>query len=218
MDLRLQTVARMIRSVVHADVGSDHALLLVSLLRSGRVQRGIAIENKQQPFRNSQSALSGLPAEVRLSDGLESLEPREADSLSICGMGGENIVKILQAHPNRIPSRIVLQPNRRADLVRQWALHSGFRLIDEQIAWGHWPYEILLLEMASTLEMDPAYTDLERDAAIMFGPLILQRSEPRFVERLREEREYLSQFEQLKPYGQTRLRLINGVLTGRNRQ
>ncbi len=214
MDVRLKTVAHMIRSAVHADVGSDHALLLVSLLRSGRIERGIAIENKLQPFQNSRDALAGLAAEARFSDGLESLKPHEADSLSICGMGGESMVKILEAHPDRVPRRIVLQPNRRADLVRQWALRAGFHIVDEQIAWGHWPYEIMLFEKAYALEADPAYASVEKDAALMFGPLALRRGEARFVDRLREEQVYLSQFSTLKPYGRERLRLIEQVLAG----
>ena len=215
MDVRLKTVARMIRSAVHADVGSDHALLLVSLLRSGRIERGIAIENKLQPFQNSRDALIGLTAEARFSDGLESLEPFEVDSLSICGMGGESIVKILEANPHRVPSTIVLQPNRRADLVRHWALQAGFHIVDEQIAWGHWPYEIMLFEKANAIEPDPAYSSVEQEAALMFGPVMLRRGEARFLDRLREEKAYLSEFNMLKPYGRERLRLIEQVLAGR---
>ncbi len=215
MDVRLKTVARMIRSAVHADVGSDHALLLVSLLRSGRIERGIAIENKIQPFQNSRDALAGLAADVRFSDGLEGLKPLEANSLSVCGMGGESIVKILEAHPERVPMTVVIQPNRRANLVRQWALRAGYHLVDEQIAWGNWPYEIMMLEKRNELGADPAYDSVELDAALMFGPLTLRRSEPRLLDRLREEKVYLSQFSKLKPYGRERLCLIESVLAGR---
>ena len=123
----------------HADIGSDHANLLVALLRSGRVAKGIAIENKQQPLFHSEAALLGLNAEARLADGLDGLVEGEADSLSICGMGAESIVSILSSHPKRIPELIVLQPNRRADLIRRWGIDSGFHLVDEQIAYAHWP-------------------------------------------------------------------------------
>lgn len=217
MDVRLKTVAGMIQSIVHADVGSDHALLLVALLRSGRIQRGIAIENKRQPLENSRAALRGLAAEVRFSDGVESLHPHEVNSLSVCGMGGERIVTILEAHPERLPSTIVLQPNRRADLVRRWALRAHFRLVDEQIAWGHWPYEIMRLERASSdelHELDPAYAAHDVETALMLGPWLLARREPRLVQRWAEEHAYLSQFTKLEPYASERLRLLKNALDG----
>ncbi|MGB1707088.1 MAG: tRNA (adenine(22)-N(1))-methyltransferase TrmK, partial [Rubripirellula sp.] len=96
LDERLKKVAQQIRVTTHVDIGSDHANLLVALLRSGRVKKGIAIENKQQPLLHSQQALVGLDAEVRFADGLDGLLAGEADSLSICGMGAENIVSILE--------------------------------------------------------------------------------------------------------------------------
>ena len=133
LDQRLIAVTRRIRCKVHVDIGSDHGLLLASLLGSRRIEHGIAIENKQQPWRNSRETLSGLAAEVRLGDGLEALAIGEADSLSICGMGAENMTAILEKHPDRVPAKVVLQPNSRPEIVRQWAWQAGFWLVAEQV-------------------------------------------------------------------------------------
>ena len=108
LDQRLIAVTRRIRSRVHAYIGSDHGLLLASLLGSGRIHYGIAIENKQQPYENSSATLSELAAEVRLGDGLDVLKTGEADSLSICGMGAENMIGILKRHPDRVPHTVCL--------------------------------------------------------------------------------------------------------------
>lgn len=96
LDDRLAAVADQIKSTTHVDIGSDHGSLLVALLNQDRIKFGIAVENKQRPFDNSVRALAGLPAEVRLGDGLNPIEIGEADSLSICGMGAESIRDILR--------------------------------------------------------------------------------------------------------------------------
>ena len=211
LDERLKTVARQIKAATHADIGSDHANLLVALLRSGRIARGIAIENKQQPFAQSRNALRNLNAEARLADGLDGLEIGEADSLSICGMGAESIVAILERHPARIPNLIVLQPNRRADLIRKWGVSSGYHLIDEQIAFGHWPYMILTYRKAGP-ELDPAYQQFDYQAGLLLGPWLLQRRDTEFVEMLREERAYWLQFKQISDSSRERLDAIQRVL------
>ena len=211
LDERLKKVAQQIRVRTHADIGSDHANLLVALLRSGRVERGIAIENKQQPLFHSQSALSGLNAEARFADGLEGLLAGEADSLSICGMGAESIVSILERSPERIPDFVILQPNRLPDLIRRWGFASGFHLVDEQVAFGHWPY-VILSYRKSGQEADPAFQQIDHQADLLFGPWLLQRREPAFVALLREEQSYWQQFKQISEISLERRDAIERVL------
>ncbi len=217
MDARLETVAEMIRADVHVDVGSDHAKLLRALLRRSRIRRGIAIENKLQPFENSRRALGRFAAEVRFGDGLAVLGVQEANSLSICGMGAGSMLKILDAHPDRLPGHVVLQPNRQADLVRTWALRAGFHLVEERVVAGHWPYEVMSFESVAATEsatsaLDPAYVGLDLDAALAFGPMILRRREPTLLKRLREERTYWHRFTSLSIAARKRLSLIDQVL------
>lgn len=211
LDNRLKSVASQIRSHTHVDIGSDHGHLLVALLKAGRIDRGIAIENKRQPFENSVLALAGLRAELRFADGLEGLRVGEADSLSICGMGGESIVKILDAYPDRVTPTVILQPNRKPELVRDWGIRNGFHLLDECVADGHWMHQILRFQR-SEIPDDPAYQGLDHHAALLFGPLMLKRWEPSFVRRLREERAYFRRFDRLSDESASRLAAIERVL------
>jgi len=186
----LETVAAQIRGGVHADIGSDHGLLLRALLESNSIEKGIAIENKTHPFRNSVATLGELNVDVRLADGLEGLSVGEADSLSICGMGGVSIVHILEAHPERIPPLVVLQPNRRVDLARHWAFANGFHLVDESECYGKWNYSVLRFQRSGG--DDPAYAGLDQNAAMLFGPHGVRHRRPEFLANLREQYAHLT--------------------------
>ena len=241
LDERLKCVAKQIRCEAHADIGSDHGHLLKALLTSGRIKFGIAIENKSQPYANSAQTLGELNAEVRFGDGLQPLQANEANSLSICGMGGELIAGILSELPERVPVRVIVQPNKRADLIREWGFKSGYWLRDEFVV-GEQPFDVLVLERPSAREQsernrkrserteldsepvcdepvcdepaygDPAYEGLDREAAILFGPFhVRTRSDP-FIVRLRDEHRYLNGLPFLNDHCQRRLDAITTLL------
>lgn len=230
LDQRLQVVARQIRWHTHADIGSDHAHLLKALLKSGRIAHGIAIENKSSPCENSRRTLAGLSAQVRLADGLEGLAENEADGLSVCGMGGVAIARILQGHPQRVPSTIVLQPNCQAEVVRRWALNHRYDLVDETLVVGsgkrgkasklatHRRFVVLRFERSSmdTAAQGPhhdvAYTGLDHEAAILFGPRLIRAWTPDFAASLHEEQTHLGSLDRLGPESTRRLAAIERLV------
>ncbi|HBE70865.1 MAG TPA: hypothetical protein DDW52_22190 [Planctomycetaceae bacterium] len=178
LDARLQAVADFITADCHADIGSDHANLPHALLTSGRVKKIIVVEKTSGPVRNSQRRLSGLNADVRLGDGFCPIKPSEVDSASLCGMGGDLIVRILREFPDRLPKRLVLQPNTNWGGVRTWAFKSAFRVIGERLIVGRMHYPVINLERATntfnTESSDPAYERMPLEPAIEFGPRIMR--------------------------------------------
>ena len=235
LDDRLLAVEQRIHANVHVDVGSDHGKLLLSLLKKQQIHRGIAIENNERPFQNSTETLrvffpprpaDGVApgvAEVRFGDGLAVLQPHEADSLSICGLGGRAIVRILSKHPDRVPQQLVIQPNNRPEDVRKWALANDFRLMDEIIVGGERDFIVLAFEqhgldgsasqISNTLasNLDPAYQDVDFEAAILFGPLIIKRNEPLLLAQVNEELDYWHQFSELAAPAATRLKIVENL-------
>ena len=211
LDERLKTVARQIRWPIHADIGSDHGHLLKSLLSAGRIQRGIAIENKRQPFENSRATLDGFSAEVRFADGLEGLARGEANGISICGMGGRSMVRILKTLPDRVPDVVLLQPNRCPRLIRQWGMDAGFHLIDELTAAGHWEYVVLRFQRNAKTD-DPAYDGIDREAAMLFGPHLIRSNDPRWRAQLESERSYIQDLDRLDTEMKRRLGAIERIL------
>ena len=211
LDERLKIVARQIRGISHADIGSDHGHLLVALIKAGRIQRGVAIENKQLPLENSIRTLQGLSVDVRFADGLEGLNEGEVESLSICGIGGKRMVEILQRFPERVPQRVILQPNRREDLVRLWARDHGFHLCEEFQTDCKSHFVILCFDRR-TGETDPAYDGLDLENSLLFGPHLLRQRAGSLWQQLRVERDYLNSFRRLQGLSRRRLEAIEKVL------
>lgn len=194
LEPRLLAVAQEIKAQTHADIGADHALLPRYLLQSGRAARVIVVEKNRGPWENSRRALAGLNAEVRLGDGLSALQAGEADSLSLSGMGAGLMVGILEAHPSRLPPRLVLQPNGSAEPVRRWALSAGWALLNEQMVAGFWRYQILTLERGPCA----AYAGLLLEPALRYGPLLLKAQHPLLRADLRERQRYLQKLAQVE--------------------
>jgi len=125
---RLKALARLLSpGGVVADVGTDHALLPIYLIREGLATRVIATDVERGPYSR---ALKRVEAEglldridVRKGDGLEPLAPGEAQEVVIAGMGGETIAAILtRAHPSLLATidALVLGPMTGAAELRHW--------------------------------------------------------------------------------------------------
>lgn len=152
---RLETVASFVPTgAVVADIGSDHAYLPCYLVQQGIVSQAIAGEVVKGPY---ESALRQVRAEgllnhiqVRLADGLAAIEQADrVDTITIAGMGGPLIVSILDKHPEVLTSvtRLILQPNIHAKVIREWALAHGWAILDEVILEEDDKiYEILVLQ------------------------------------------------------------------------
>lgn len=135
LDRRLQCAARQVRMGSRlADIGTDHALLPVALVRSGVCPYAVASDIRTGPAERARRAVEEAQLadriEVRLGSGLSVLQPEEADDLVIAGMGGETIVSILGEAPWIRSShfRLILQPMSRPEVLRRWLHRAGFLL------------------------------------------------------------------------------------------
>lgn len=98
---RLRTILSLVPQGARlADIGTDHALIPVALLRRGEIQTAIASDIGQGPLDSAartaqQFGVSGSIS-LRLGAGLRTVQPDEVDTIVIAGMGGETIAGILQ--------------------------------------------------------------------------------------------------------------------------
>lgn len=137
---RLAAVADMVRTGSRvADIGTDHALLPVWLVQSGRCPAAIASDIGEGPAasarRTVEAAALTARVSVRVGDGLGSVSLHEVEDIVIAGMGGETIAAILQAAPwVRDPRyHLVLQPMSKPERLRCFLYSAGFDIACETV-------------------------------------------------------------------------------------
>jgi tRNA (adenine22-N1)-methyltransferase len=205
---RLRAIAEKIPSGSRlADIGSDHALLPAFLALEGRISFAIAGELNPGPLEaaRKQTRESGLETKVsvRSGNGLEVIQPGEADTVSIAGMGGNLIVEILTSGRNNGKlegiRRLVLQPNVGEEAVRRWLRGNGWSLLGEEILEEDGKiYEILWAENTSAEHGTPdaglyagweleGFGRITEEDVYRFGPYLLRSSGDVFREKWRRE-------------------------------
>lgn len=141
LDDRLLSVASFVRpgdAVI--DVGTDHAYLPVYLLEAGIATRALATDINPGPLNNARETVAACGLEhaisTALANGLDGAEDFEADTVMICGMGGELIADIIDRAPFVKDShiRLILQPMTFGDHLRSYLLSHGFNILDEALS------------------------------------------------------------------------------------
>ena len=189
---RLVRVGRQVLSgTPMADVGTDHGQLPVWLVQEELVPSAIAMDLRPGPLSvaRRQVARAGVSDQVqtRLSDGMAALQPGEVSTVTVCGMGGVLIARILKARPDVLASlqRVVLQPNTDAHRVRQALQALSWRIVDEDLLIdGKYIYPIIAAE-PSPVSQRYSREDIE------FGPILRQRRPPELAEVLRRRADHV---------------------------
>ncbi|CAM5258697.1 SAM-dependent methyltransferase OS=Lysinibacillus sphaericus OX=1421 GN=LS41612_08125 PE=4 SV=1 [Lysinibacillus sphaericus] len=186
---RLETVAKFVPTgAVVADIGSDHAYLPCYLIHKGIAASAVAGEVVKGPYESAlgQVKKEGLTEKitVRLADGLAAVEATDhVDTVTIAGMGEPLIVSILEKHPQSLQgvTRLILQPNIHAKVIREWALTNNWAILDEDILEEDEKiYEILVLQRGA-MTLSPS--------EILFGRKLLLRKAPAFLKKWQREKE-----------------------------
>ena len=121
------------------DVGCDHAYLCLHLMERG-AERAFASDIRPGPLAAAKEhiAACGMADRVQavLCPGLEAFGPGDADTISICGMGGEMIASILEAAPWTAAGvhKLVLQPMTNGNRLRKWLADNGYGIRQEALA------------------------------------------------------------------------------------
>lgn len=191
-----------------ADVGTDHAVLPIHLVKTGITDRVIASDIAKKPLEKAaenvkRAGLSGV-IELRLSDGLKGVSPDEVDTVVIAGMGGELIADILEAAPwlRNKQYRLILQPMTKAEKLRRYLREQQYEFLGEQAVYdaGRYFTVMVLHTLPCKAEYPPFfdYTGLLCDSKTDEGTaylehtakLLSQRAQD-MLEQLRDSAEYI---------------------------
>ena len=121
------------------DVGTDHAYLPAYLILGGKTPQCLAVDIGAGPLENARKTVEKYALSdrivLRISDGLQAVLPEEAEDITICGMGGTLMTKILSecAWLQKADLHLVLQPQSHVWEVRSLLLQNGFFIDDEAI-------------------------------------------------------------------------------------
>lgn len=139
LDPRLSLCAAFVRDGAKvADIGTDHAFLPVSLVKSGKIPCAIAVDINKGPLESGTRTIKqfGLSNRIstRLSNGLEKISPNECDDIIIAGMGGELICSIISSAVwlKSNAKHLILQPMTHAETLREFLYSNRFEIIREQ--------------------------------------------------------------------------------------
>lgn len=194
LDRRLSAIASMVNregksGMRLADIGADHGYLVTWLALEGRIAKGYACDVNEQPLERSRATVALYGAqdkvELRLTDGLHGLSPELVDWVTIAGMGGDLIARILEeAHWEKESHiRYLLQPNTKADHLRQWLLEHGYRTIEERVVEeGRFVYPIIYMTPGK-MEISEAEMPLYLAAGMIGAGEKLSEEERKFLER-----------------------------------
>lgn len=189
---RLEMVADMVtRGGVVADIGTDHAYIPIYLIENKKAERAIAMDVNEGPLQRArehilQHALDRL-IDTRLSDGLEALEPQEADCVVIAGMGGPLTVRILTQGEGKlgVHTELILQPQSEIEEVRSWTEEHGWEIVREEMIREDGKYYPMMraIRKIDGAEDEKHLSQVEKK----YGRLLLQRRDPVLEAFLRHE-------------------------------
>ncbi len=188
----MQLAAWISRGSKVLDVGTDHALLPIYLVQSGRVKSVIAGDVVEGPYqtaqRNVKMAQLESTVDVRLGSGLSIVERGEVDTVVIAGMGGGTIAEILDEGRDVLAcvKDLLLQPMNAAGRLREALQKHGFVIVDEQmVEESGRVYQLIFAQTSTECLVRAQYQHfMDKDQhwlACEFGPLNLSRREEPFV-------------------------------------
>jgi tRNA (adenine22-N1)-methyltransferase len=122
-----------------ADVGCDHARLAFAAVAQGRAERAIGVDVSRLALARARRWVSQLGlhdrVELREGDGCDALRPGEVQAVVIAGVGGRNLLAMVERRdPRALGCRwLVTQPNRDEGAVRRELGARGWGLVAEAL-------------------------------------------------------------------------------------
>lgn len=138
LSIRLSSVAALVKQdAAIADIGTDHGYIPVYLAENKVINSAVASDINEGPLNSCISLVKekGLENVIRtkLSNGLDSLDENDFDTIIIAGMGGELIFDILSRHGYVKDKHIILQPMTHPEVARKFLYDNGFEIKNDII-------------------------------------------------------------------------------------
>lgn len=200
LNTRMKTVADMvIPGGVVADIGCDHAFVSIYLVENQIARKVIASDVKTGPFsialNNVKERALENHIDIRLGNGLETLQPKEADTIIVAGMGGILMNQILNQQKQIALSvkQLVLQPQSDIELVRKNLRDMKAKVVREDMVVDMGKYYTIIdarfldLERKSSAEIIQSDIAVNQEVYDRYGRYLLERKHPVLFSYLEKE-------------------------------
>lgn len=159
------------------DIGCDHALLDIYLVKKNKNSKVIASDVKEGPLEQARLNIKreklDNQIELRLGNGLDTYT-NDINCVIISGMGGLNIIGILKNNL-KIAKQIdtfILSPNNYLEEVKRFCCKIGFYIANEKLVKDKkFIYQVIVFKKGKK-----KYTNKE----YFFGPILLQEKNDLF--------------------------------------
>ena len=125
LDDRLSAVAGLVRNGKRvADIGCDHGKLLEELFRQNKITYGFASDISAPSVNKAVELLTknNRNFDYAVGDGLEKIEEKHSiKQVVISGMGGLEIIKIMEDNPLKL-DKFVLCPHNNEIVLKNWLI------------------------------------------------------------------------------------------------
>lgn len=166
------------------DIGCDHALLDIYLVKEKGFQKVIASDIGEGPLESARENIKKYKLEnnikTRIGDGLSTYTD-DIDTAIISGMGGRTIIGIFKSNIKitKCLKQIILSPNNYQEDVRKFFSNIGFYIEDESLVKeGRFIYQVIKLKKGKKHYKRKEY---------FFGPVLLAKKDKLFKEYFTRE-------------------------------
>ena len=166
------------------DVGCDHALLDIYLVKRNKNIKAIASDIAEGPLEQAKNNIKREKLdgkiETRLGYGLRTYTD-DINTIIISGMGGRNMIGIFKDQPKVLKKvdTIILSPNNYQEDVKRYLTKNNFYISNEEfVKDGKFIYQIIIFKKGKK-----KYTKKE----YFFGPIFLIKKGPLFREYYERE-------------------------------
>ena len=195
---RLKSICKYIDKVdVVADIGCDHALLDIYLIKNKYLDKIYACDINKNALDSGIKNIKKYHLEKEvipvLCDGIEAIDS-EVNTLIISGMGSSTIIKILSSDRIKQIDKLVIQSNNDYYLLRKYLSKNNFYIKDEEFIEDNNKYYVNIVFIRG----DKVYSDNE----LKYGPVLIRKDVKYFNYLLNKQMYILSEI----PKGKIRLR------------
>ena len=138
-----------------ADIGCDHGKLVEDLFRNGLIDYAFVSDISKPSVNKAVELLTknNRNFDYAVGDGLEKIEEKHnIQQVVISGMGGLEIIKILENNPLNI-SKFVLQPQNNEIKLKKWLFENKFEILNDLIVKDkHIYYNVIKVQAAKKLK------------------------------------------------------------------